>query len=237
MTIRSIALLAMAVPFSVCADNSSAAPLAVYYSFDTPPSALLITEMQSEVGRILAAAGVRVAWRAVGSPRNGEDFQGIVVFRFQGICSFDQDPGPKRHPAESSGQPLGATDVADGQVLPFGAVDCDRLRQFIAPVMKSLSLEERNAILGRAMARVGAHEIYHILTGSEEHARRGIARASHSRAELTAPIFAFARAETDWLRAWAAAPAPQPTVAAVGSDTIPRETEITAPESISSAAR
>ena len=237
MTIRSIALLAMAVPFSVCADNSSAAPLAVYYSFDTPPSALLVTEMQSEVGRILAAAGVRVAWRAVGSPRNGEDFQGIVVFRFRGICSFGRDSGPNRHPAESSGQPLGATDVADGQVLPFGAVDCDRLRQFIAPVMKSLSLEERDAILGRAMARVGAHEIYHILTGSEEHAHRGIARASHSRAELTAPIFAFARAETDWLRAWAAAPSPQPGVAAVGSDAIPRETEITAPESVSSAAR
>jgi hypothetical protein len=159
------------------------------------------------------------------------------VFRFHGICSFDQDPGPNRRPAESSGQPLGVTDVADGQVLPFGAVDCDRLRQFVGPLMKSLSLEEKNAVLGRAMARVGAHEIYHILTGSEEHARRGIARASHSRAELTAPIFAFARAETNWLRAWAAVPAHQPSVAAVGSDTIRRETEITPSESISSAGR
>ena len=55
MTIRSIALSAMAVTFSLCAADLSVAPLAIYYSFDTPPSAALVTEMESEIGRILAA--------------------------------------------------------------------------------------------------------------------------------------------------------------------------------------
>jgi hypothetical protein len=237
MTIRSIALSAMAVTFSLCAADLSVAPLAVYYSFDTPPSAALVTEMQSEVGRILAAAGVRVAWRAVNSPRNGEDYQGIVVFQFRGVCSFDQDSAVYEPQAEPTGQPLAETDIADGRVLPFGAVECDRLRRFIAPVLKSLGPEDKNASLGRAIARVSAHEIYHMLTRSEGHARRGIARSSHSRAELTAPRFGFAQKETDWLRAWVIKPAGQLVVAAVevGADTVP--TDSAEPESISSAGR
>jgi hypothetical protein len=222
MTIRSIALSAMAVTFSLCAADLSVAPLAVYYSFDIPPSAALVTEMQAEVGRILAAAGLRVAWRAVASPRNGEDFQAIVVFRFRGVCSFDEGQGALQPQAEPTGQPLAETDVADGRALPFGAVDCDRLRRFIAPVVKYMAVEDKNAGLGRAMARVSAHEIYHMLTGSEGHARRGIARASHSRRELTAPTFEFAQEETDWLRAWVVKPAGQPAGAAVevGADTV-----------------
>ena len=235
MTIRSIALLAISVPVSLNAVNPGA-PLAVYYSFDAPPSAALVTEMQAEVGRILAAAGVRVAWRAVGSPRNGEDFQAIVVFRFRGVCSFNQDSAAYER-QEPTGQPLAETDVADGRVLPFGAVDCDRLRRFIAPVLKSPGPEDKNAGLGRAIARVSAHEIYHMLTGSEGHARRGIARSSHSRAELTAPRFGFAQKETDWLRAWGSKPAGQPAVAAVEVGTDSVKADSTESASVSSAGR
>ena len=235
--IRSIALSAMAVTFSLCAAEPSAAPLAVYYSFDRPPSAALLTEMESEVGRILAVAGVQVAWRDVASPRNGEDFQAVVVFRFRGVCSFD-DTGAIQLQDEPMGQPLAETDVADGRVLPFGSVDCDKLRRFIAPVMRSIGQEDKNARLGRAIARVSAHEIYHMLTGSEGHARRGIARARHNREELTAPTFAFAREEASWLRAWAAANSEtQRAVAAVEPATAGAEAESSASASISSAGR
>jgi hypothetical protein len=236
MTIRSIALLAMAVPVCLDAVNPGP-PLAVYYSFDAPPSAALVTEMQAEVGRILAAAGVRVAWRAVGSPRNGEDFQAIVVFRFRGVCSFDKGSAVYEPQAEPTGQALAETDVADGRVLPFGAVDCDRLRRFIAPVLQSPDPEDKNAGLGRAIARVSAHEIYHMLTGSEGHARRGIARSSHSRAELTSPRFGFAQKETDWLRAWVAKPASEAAVAAAEQGTTPPEAGSTASEPTASVGR
>jgi hypothetical protein len=65
-----------------------------------------------------------------------------------------------------------------------------------------MPVDSGNAALGRAMARVGAHEIYHMLTGSTNHARSGIARAEHSRTELTEASFTFAKPEEDWLRAW-----------------------------------
>jgi hypothetical protein len=203
MTIRSIALSAMAVTVCLCATDLPVVPLAVYYTFDTPPSAALVTEMESEMGRILAAAGIRVAWRDVASPRNGEDFPALVMLRFRGVCSLDQALEPIQRLDAPVGQRLAETDIADGEVLPFGAVDCESMRRYIAPALKSLGREEKNAALGRAIARVSAHEIYHMLTGSEGHARRGIARASHSREELTAPTFSFAQKETDWLRAWA----------------------------------
>jgi len=138
---------------------------------------------------------------------------------------------------EPTGQSLAATDVADGRVLPFGSVDCDTLRRFIAPKLKFLSPEEKNARLGRAIARVGAHEIYHMLTGSEGHARWGIARARHSREELTAPAFAFAPRENNWLRAWVAKPGGRHAVAAVEPGTSRDEAEATAPAPVSPAGR
>ena len=236
MTIRLIALLAMGVPVCLSAGNPSGASLAVYYSFDAPPSAALVTEMQTEVDSILADSGVRVAWRALGSPRNGEDFHGVVVFHFRGVCSFDGYPVIHSRQAESAAQPLASTYITDGQVLPFGAVDCNRLRPYVAPVLTSLSPEERNAGLGRAIARVTAHEIYHMLTESEGHARQGIARAVHSRAELTAPRFAFARTEANWLRSWAVTVSRRSTADTAGLRTEAPEPEPAASESVSSAA-
>jgi hypothetical protein len=226
MKIRSFALLAISIPICVF-PGSSGAQLAIYYSFDVAPSAALVTSMQAEVDRILADAGVRVAWRSVELPRNGEDFQEVVLLRFRGSCSWDPTLATNNHYPNAAGQPLAQSNTADGHVLPFGSVDCDTLRHFIAPVLKYSAPEDNNASLGRAIARVSAHEIYHMLTGSEQHARRGIARASHSRADLTASTFVFAQQQINWLRAWAAKPASQPAVAAAGITNEPDPAEST----------
>src|SRR5690348_4014861 len=110
MKIRSIALLAISIPACLGATSASDPGLAIYYSFDTPPSAALVTEMQAEVVRILADASVRVAWRALESPRNGEDFQGLVFLRFRGVCSGEPIPTVKGSQVDLSGQSLGHTD-------------------------------------------------------------------------------------------------------------------------------
>jgi hypothetical protein len=179
------------------------APLAIYYSFDTPPPGGVFTEMQSEMDRILAPANLRVAWRSTDTQNTGaEDFPDIVVFRFHGRCSLEANWTNEEFARDPGGLALARTQITDGHVLPFGEVDCDKLRYFLAPAAKSMDATTRNSALGRAMARVSAHEIYHMLTGSETHAATGIARPSHSRTELTAQTFSFAEAETEWLRAW-----------------------------------
>lgn len=227
MKIRSFALLAISLPICLSA-ASSGAQLAIYYSFDVPPSAALVNEIQAEMNRVLGDGGVRIAWRPAESPRNGEDFPGVVFLRFQGTCSWDHGSALIVY-SDPAGQPLAETDISNGHVLPFGAVKCDTVRNFIASVLKSSDPQENDIALGRAIARVSAHEIYHMLTGSEEHSRHGIARGAHSRADLTAPRFAFAEPQMNWLRAWASKSASGMTVAAAtGStnDTVPSESTV-----------
>jgi len=205
MMIRTFALFAIAALCSLKARNLTAdAPLAIYYSFDSPAPPALFEELQSELDRILAPANLRVAWRSTDAQNSGaEDFPDIVVFRFHGRCSFETNSAEEELLQDPGGAALASTQIADGHVLPFGEVDCDKLRHFIAPATRALDASARNCALGRAMARVSAHEIYHMLTGSELHASKGIARPAHSRAELTIPTFTFDKPETDWLRNWA----------------------------------
>jgi hypothetical protein len=210
MKIRYFALLATSALFCLNAASSSAAnlpatnstkaPVAIYYSFDSAPPAALFTEMQSELSRILAPAGLRVTWRSIDVPKNGsEDFPEIVVIRFHGECSFDESDPASLDP---TGVPLAQTQIVDGHVLPFGSVACDVIRRYLAPTTKSLGPEDKNAALGRALARVSAHEMYHMITGSATHGSQGITRSTHSRADLSGLSFTFAKEETSWLRAW-----------------------------------
>jgi hypothetical protein len=185
-------------PSRSTAGNFPRIPLAIYYS---SPPAVLIVEMQAELGRILKPAGLRATWRAIDAPRDvSEDFPELVVFRFQGACSFDTAARASADP-DPGGLPLAETELSDGRVLPFGKVNCDIVRRLIAPA-KFQATGQKNATLGRALARVVAHEIYHMLTASTTHASEGIARPAHSRMDLTASSFRFAATETNWLRSW-----------------------------------
>ncbi|MEP6715784.1 MAG: hypothetical protein ABJC09_09420, partial [Terriglobia bacterium] len=166
-----------------------------------PPGSLL-AEIQSELGQIVSEAELQVEWRSMGSPRDGsESFPGIAVLRFRGRCFFDGSPAAGMS-AYSGGPALGATDLTRGHMLSFGDVNCDAVRSLVAPGVSTLRLADRNSVLGRALARVSAHEIYHMLTGSKAHANEGIARAAYSRTILTAPSFAFDKPEMNWLRSW-----------------------------------
>lgn len=200
-------ILALCALTGVCACLEAATrpanpnPLAIYYSFDSAPPPVLFSEIQTELDRILAPTGISVVWRSLEHRSPGEAFREIVILRFQGACYFE--PGVSDSPAADNGSlTLAETDLVDGRILPFGDVQCDRLRHFLAPVESKLKEDAGNAALGRAIARVSAHELYHMLTGSMNHARAGIARAEHSRAELTGSSFDFAKPEEAWLRGW-----------------------------------
>ena len=46
-------------------------------------------------------------------------------------------------------------------------------------------------VLGRALARVIAHEIYHIVAGTTDHHETGVAKAAFSARDLTGARFEF----------------------------------------------
>jgi hypothetical protein len=195
------------------------APLAVYYSFDSKASPALLSTIQSEMAVILAPSGMTATWIQLDpSRRTGEDFAGLVVMRFHGRCSFDGVADKPDY--DGAGKPLAQTDMVDGHVLPYATVHCDAVRDFIAPILGSMPWQWKTQMLGRALARVSAHEIYHMLAGVSIHDERdGIFQPSHSRQDLTEAVFAFAAPEKNWLHAWMERQRPpEPAVQAGAAD-------------------
>jgi hypothetical protein len=94
----------------------------------------------------------------------------------------------------------------------------------LAPVFGDQPDSVREFVLGRALARVLAHELYHILTQSENHADSGVAKAALSVADLMGSRFEFDSATIGLIRgpltglqlpepAQPESPAPEPTPA------------------------
>lgn len=149
--------------------------------------------MKREVESIVRPSGINLSWRSLDTPRLDEVYSDLVVVKFHGKCNMDgiqllfSELGP-----EAAGGVLGHTKVSDGQVLPFTELECDRIRRSIAPLTIGNSLADREALLGRAMARVLAHELFHIFVNTGKHGHEGVAKTSHSRRELVADRFEFA---------------------------------------------
>ena len=68
-------------------------------------------------------------------------------------------------------------------------------------MLEPLSPPLRQAVLGRALARVIAHEIYHILAETTDHADTGIAKAQMTFKDLTADGFDLSPTSLQRIRA------------------------------------
>ena len=90
------------------------------------------------------------------------------------------DPATYRD-AESG--PLAFTHSSDGHILPFSEVECDRVRASIHSATGRRPLSD--LVMGRALARVLAHELYHVLARTSAHAHVGLTKPSLSGLELT----------------------------------------------------
>lgn len=148
-------------------------------------SSIALRSMQAETQSVLLDSGVKLAWsvtdRAAGSSGEG----GGLVFRMKGKCAMDLFPALP----DELGVPLAMAHSSDGTVLPFGQVDCDRVRRSVRTALRPGDAGGAEPLLGRALGRVLAHEIYHMLARSHEHHRGGIARERLSPRDLTRDRF------------------------------------------------
>ena len=163
-----------------------AGALTIYTRFAHPPSPLSIGYMKTELDAIMLPFNLRFDWRALEAASGSEAVAEIVVVSFKGACLADT----LIH-WEPSAHMLGSTHIADGQILPFADVDCDRIRELMASSLAPASPSERERLLGHAMARVLAHELYHFLAHTTKHASTGIAKASYTGNELAAGVLRF----------------------------------------------
>jgi hypothetical protein len=173
----------------------SAAPLlktqppniGIFMQFDAAPGALQVDAMETEVGKLFQPSGLALMWRLASENRGGEVFSGLAMVRFKGTWSAEhwQNPAGRSLPDEI--RSLGSTEVADGRVLPFSEVHCDEVRKALAFLRPGTGLKEKQQALGRALGRVLARELYHILANAEDHTTQGLARAVEPLPALISP--------------------------------------------------
>ena len=153
-------------------------------------------EMRKELAALMLTAGVTSTWQ---DPNDYRDVSGYtVVVDLEGDCNVP--PHAEAVPPRE-GTPLGSTAVAENHPLPFVKVSCNVLSALLAPFTADQPDAFRDFVLGRAIGRVLAHELYHILAQSEEHSGWGVAKAALSGADLMNSRFEFNEMALDRIHA------------------------------------
>ncbi len=140
-------------------------------------SRVAVGEMGREAARILQKSGVSLSWdlRQPAQEVNGL----LVVVKLVGGCDMDAPP------ASPKSGPLGWSHEVNGVVLPFSDLACDNIRASVQNARLAGSQVRGNFLLGRAMGRVLAHELYHIVADTAGHGENGVTQAALSARELT----------------------------------------------------
>ncbi len=174
-------------------DNPNlAGPLTIVLRGSTAISAEALNAMQREVEALVEPSSIRVAW--ISNTTGAEVYDRVAVVRFRGDCRAGA-PLLMTRTEKHDFDPLGQTQVVDGDVLPFAAVRCDAVRQLIGRDLALQPSYERDDLFGRALGRIVAHELYHILLRTTRHGTEGLARPAQSSADLLADRDDFAPAD------------------------------------------
>src|SRR5207302_274823 len=171
------------------------APISLYAQFQEEPPQAVIDALHEELATIMTPMGLQFEWRALAGVRGNEVSVELAVLTFKGRCDVNS-PVPRNTVAGA----LGWTHVSDGAILPFADVDCDRIRGFVQRDLLGTDAEDREAVFGRALGRVVAHELYHIFANTSRHGSDGVAKASYTVQELLTDEFPFEGRESREMR-------------------------------------
>jgi hypothetical protein len=191
---RRLLPVPLACAATLCAQ--SVTPAALYTEFERQPSTAMMDSIRGETDSIMGRMGIGLEWRELAAARGTEVSAQLAVIRFRGRCEASGISPHRPQPGS-----LGWTHESDGVILPFGAVDCDRLRSFIQLDLQGVPAAERDQAFGRAVGRVLAHELYHIFTRSRHHSPGGVGKAEFGVRDLLAAHFVFDEGEAERLRA------------------------------------
>jgi hypothetical protein len=176
--------------------GSRTAPIRLYTQFQHQPPNAVLEAIQEELESIMVPAGIDFEWRSLANSTGNEVSVELAVIHFKGTCA-PTDLGP----TEIYPGPLGWTHMSDGEILPFSDISCDGLRGFIQRGLLQLPEGAREAAYGRAVARVLAHELYHIFAKTTKHAAWGIGKPAYTVQELLSSRFQFEKKECNTLKA------------------------------------
>jgi hypothetical protein len=170
---------------------SQDAELVVYLRTGGNQPAAPMALMERELGALMHQAGYRVEWRSLDANRTQDaDASLLAVLELTGVCGIA--PGyTDLERAVKISTSLASTTITDGQVLPFSSLNCAALSNSVSGALAKEAGARRDFLYGRAMARVVAHEFYHVLMRTTEHGRSGVARSCFSTSDLLTERFEF----------------------------------------------
>jgi hypothetical protein len=137
-----------------------------------------LQELQRELDRLMQQGERRVEWK-LRSELRGAEAPDLVMVKFRGNCRMETAPII----LDERG-PLAFTHTSGGEVLPFSEVLCDKVKAAARGAMHGGQVAQGNRLMGRALARVLAHEIWHITGNTREHGKDGVARRGLTGAQL-----------------------------------------------------
>jgi hypothetical protein len=162
--------------------------------FEGSPSQRSLAVMERETESILKTAGLRLDWRLAADAAR-ESFEDLVVIEFKGACQVEPIP----HVHDELG-PMAFTYSSDGIMQPFTHVSCAKVAASVRSALGGDDFPKADVLFGRALGRVLAHELVHVLTGSEVHGREGVQRAALSGKDLISGSLVLSPADLARLR-------------------------------------
>jgi predicted nucleotidyltransferase len=177
-----VALLATASLLRAAASSASPAPLTILVDFEKPHSPVSMVSMRRELQTLLQPVGLKIDLQLRSQLAPAQEFADLVIFKMKGSCVME--PLPMAALSDERG-PLAMAYSSDGEVLHFGEVECDRIRESLGQVMGGVRTSDyRQTLLGRAIGLVIGHELYHMIANSSRHTKSGVTKESLTPHEL-----------------------------------------------------
>jgi hypothetical protein len=182
-------LITVVSPSWAASPRPATAKLAVYLKTAASQAARPLDSMKRELSRLMQTAGYALEWRGP-QDSNIDTSAFLAVVELRGDC--EAASGSLLRGSTLPGMSgLASTFVSDGQVLPFSWVNCGNVTKLLAPSLVDRPAAHRDFIFGRAVARLIAHEFYHILMQTREHTRNGISKPCFTATDLLTNSFEF----------------------------------------------
>jgi len=169
----------------LAATESRVVPFRLYTAFQHDPPAEVLSAIRTELEQLMAPIGWDINWTSL-SDAKGVTSKALAIVRFKGDCNLHSGAPNIELPHR-----LGETFVEKGEMLPFSTIYCDVIRSLLTTPLMLSQAQNPDYLFGRAVARVVAHELFHILTGQKGHAAQGLAQEQLTAQELLSNTLRF----------------------------------------------
>jgi hypothetical protein len=167
--------------------------ITIILDFQGPHSEESIAEMKREFSGVMKDTAIPFDFRLL-SEAVHHTFSDLLVVRFKGNCVL----GPAAYLYDERG-PMAFTYSTGGVIQPFSEVECGKLTSVVRSAMFGGDFAHADLLFGRALGRVLAHEVVHMLSKSAAHGHGGVAKKALSGLQLIAPEIHLATEDVERL--------------------------------------